>query len=64
MQAALPWLEVLALVVQQQSRPQGIGAGCPMLGQDPKLKESMSEALRCAVIFTSHLLAPWTFTLV
>ena len=53
MQAALPYLEILALVLQQQGRQQG-GAACPLLGEDPKLKESMSEALRCAVIFTSH----------
>ena len=52
MQAALPWLDVLAVVLQQQGN-----AACPVLGQDPKLKESMSEALRCGVIFTSDLIA-------
>ena len=50
MRAALPWLEILALVLQQQG-----GAACPVLEEDLKLKESMSEALRCAAIFTSHL---------
>ena len=54
MRATLPWLEILALVLQQQGGQQG-DAACPVLGEDPKLKESMSEALRCAVIFTSHL---------
>ena len=53
MQAALPWLEILALVVQQQSRQQG-DAEPLVLGQDPKLKECMSEALRCAVMLTSR----------
>lgn len=56
MRAALPWLDVLALVVQQQGGQQG-DAACPVLGEDLKLKESMSEALRCAVIFTSHICA-------
>ena len=54
MRAALPWLEILALVAQQQGGHPG-GAACPMLGEEPKLKESMSEALRCTVIFSSHL---------
>ncbi len=45
LQTHLPWLEILALVLQQQSSGETL-AGFPLLGKSSKLDETISEALR------------------
>ena len=45
LQMHLPWLEILALVLQNQSSRESL-AGFPRLGNNAKLDETISEALR------------------
>lgn len=48
LQMHLPWLEILALVLQRQSSGESL-AGFPLLGQSAKLDETIPEALRCVL---------------